>query len=96
MTEIRECDCCKGIIRKGTYGHGTLSQWNGNSYNERNFDICKDCADSSMKTEFSVCHDIEMKHPDEAEQVVVDWTEFMTRHQGHSISFILLSLRNVT
>ena len=46
---------------------------------------CSDCKLDAMTTEFSAVGYIEMKHPDEAEQVVCNWTQFITEHINHRI-----------
>lgn len=55
---------------------------------------CKDCIetfDSYQKSgeyEYSIVGYVHVKHPDECEDQVTDWTEFIAKHSGHRISLI--------
>lgn len=55
---------------------------------------CKDCLESfnsyqkSSEYEYSIVGYIESKYPDECEQQVKDWTEFIAKHSGHRIILV--------
>jgi len=57
---------------------------------------CKDCImtfnpfkyQSSGEYEYSIVGYIESKHPDNCEEQVKDWTEFIISHSGHRICLI--------
>lgn len=55
---------------------------------------CKDCLESfdsyqrSGEYEYSVVGYVQSKHPDECENQVKEWTEFIVKHSGHRIILV--------
>lgn len=49
---------------------------------------CFDCNLDGLPTEYSAVGYVQIKHPDEAEQVLVDWTKFLVEHHKHKIGIL--------
>lgn len=49
---------------------------------------CFDCNKISLYYEYSIVGYIESKHPDECEEQVKYWTEFILIHGGHKLGLI--------